>query len=192
MCLPLWLLLLLAGQYLGSLPLDTMRPADMDEVTCARFSKDSKLLHTGSSSSCIYTWDLKQQVHPWLCSWGVRAPALSVPAGAPLALHGGDTRTRAEHASRRALGSAHGGHACVWCVRGCASTLQCTAARCGVPAGAPGGSAWRSGPPHPMTCTACPARMRGACCSCALAELCPEGQRGTCQGQCAHPAARAA
>uniref|UniRef100_A0A7S3VNT5 Anaphase-promoting complex subunit 4 WD40 domain-containing protein n=1 Tax=Dunaliella tertiolecta TaxID=3047 RepID=A0A7S3VNT5_DUNTE len=50
-----------AGHYLGSLPLDTMKPADMDEVTCARFSKDSKLLHTGSNSSCIYTWDLKQQ-----------------------------------------------------------------------------------------------------------------------------------
>lgn len=39
-----------------------MKPADMDEVTCARFSKDSKLLHTGSNSSVIYTWDLKQQV----------------------------------------------------------------------------------------------------------------------------------
>lgn len=51
-----------AGNYLGSLPLDSLKPADMDEVTVARFSKDSKLLHTGSRSSVIYTWDLKQQV----------------------------------------------------------------------------------------------------------------------------------
>lgn len=47
----------------GCLPnAETGTTVHMGEITCVRFSRDSRMVYAGSTDSTIYCWDLKSQV----------------------------------------------------------------------------------------------------------------------------------